>query len=588
MRTGAAVRLLFGVLLLGGLLLGGLESPARVLPKEEAEPRLRRPVALVLADNGSWLFVANRRSGSISVIDTSTQQTTAEVAVGRSLADLVMSPNGRQLLAVDEEARELILLSRQGSTLSVVHRLPVAPVPVSVRVVGDGSRCFVSSLWARQVSEVDFKAVPPRVTRTVALPFAPREQLLVADAKLVVADAFGGRLAVVDIGRGEVESVRSLPAHNIRGLALSQDGKELWVAHQALNGRAATTFDDVHWGNLMTNNLRVLPLNDLLSPQADLLRASRLHYLGDVGNAAGDPARLATGRDGAVMVALAGVGDVALGKEGEQRWQRVHVGARPTAVAISPDGRLAYVANQFSDSISVIDLGKREVTANLALGPRPELSASDRGELLFYDARLSHDGWMSCHSCHTDGHTNGLLADTFGDDSFGTPKRVLSLLGVRDTAPYAWNGSMADLESQVRKSILTTMNGSKPSDQQVADLAAYLRTLPSPPPQPRLAGRANEEAIQRGREVFRSQSCDRCHTPPEYTSKATYDVGLKDEAGNTRYNPPSLRGVSQGGPYFHDNRAATLEEVFTRHRHQLVRELPRQELADLLAFLDSL
>jgi cytochrome c peroxidase len=88
--------------------------------------------------------------------------------------------------------------------------------------------------------------------------------------------------------------------------------------------------------------------------------------------------------------------------------------------------------------------------------------------------------------------------------------------------------------------------------------------------------------------VFRSQSCDRCHIPPEYTSKGTYDVGVKDEAGNTRYNPPSLRGVSQGGPYFHDNRAATLEEVFTRHRHQLMRELPRQELADLLAFLGSL
>ena len=159
---------------------------------------------------------------------------------------------------------------------------------------------------------------------------------------------------------------------------------------------------------------------------------------------------------------------------------------------------------------------------------------------------------------------------------------------MRDTAPYAWNGSMADLESQVRKSILTTMHGHKPSDQQVADLAAYLRTLSSPPPQPRLAGQASETAIQRGREVFRSQSCDRCHTPPEYTSKATYDVGVKDEVGNTRFNPPSLRGVSQGGPYFHDNRAATLEDVFTRHRHQLARELPRKELADLLAFLGTL
>jgi YVTN family beta-propeller protein len=539
-----------------------------------------------LADAGTWLYVANHRSGSITAIDTAALEVTADVDVGRSLMDLALSPDGRQLLAVDEEARELILLSHRGSRVKVVHRVPVPPIPVSVQVV-DGSRCFVASLWARQLSEVDLKAVPPRVTRVVPLPFAPREQLLVADGKLVAADAFGGRLAVVDIGRGEVDSVRSLPAHNIRGLALSPDGKELWVAHQALNGRAAATFDDVHWGNLITNNVRVLPLDDLLNPQADVLRASRLHYLGDVGSAAGDPARVAVGQDGTVAVALAGVGEVALSREGAHHWQRVAVGRRPSATVISPDGSRAYVANQFSDSVSVLDLKKREVTAELALGSRPALSSNDRGEQLFYDARLSHDGWMSCHSCHTDGHTNGLLVDTLGDNSLGTPKRVLSLLGVRDTAPYAWNGSMVDLESQVRKSIVTTMHGSKPSDQQVADLAAYLRTLPAPPP-PRLVGQAEQEAVRRGWKVFRSQSCDQCHTPPEYTSKATYDVGLKDEAGTTQFNPPSLRGVSQGGPYFHDNRAATLEEVFTRYRHQVRNELSRQEVTDLLSFLGSL
>src|SRR5262249_25769365 len=152
----------------------------------------------------------------------------------------------------------------------------------------------------------------------------------------------------------------------------------------------------------------------------------------------GDPAQVAVGTDGVVVAALAGVGDIALGKERDVRWQRVAVGKRPIAVVISPDGRVAYVANQFSDSISVVDLSKAKLAAEIALGPQPELLANDRGEMLFYDARLSHDGWMSCNSCHTDGHTNGLLVDTLGDGSFGTPKRVLSLLGVRDTAPYAW------------------------------------------------------------------------------------------------------------------------------------------------------
>jgi cytochrome c peroxidase len=245
------------------------------------------------------------------------------------------------------------------------------------------------------------------------------------------------------------------------------------------------------------------------------------------------------------------------------------------------------VANTFADSISVVDLGAEKVQAEVRLGPRPRLGAAERGELLFYDARLSHDGWLSCHSCHTDGHSNGLLVDNQSDGSLGTPKRVLSLRGVGDTGPWAWNGKMADLEGQVRKSVESTMQGARPSAGQVKDLAAYLRSLPPPPPLAP-AGGTGAEAVRRGREVFDRQSCGSCHAPPAYTSVGTYDVGLRDEAGNTHFNPPSLRGVGQGGPYFHDNRAATLEEVFAQKRHQLRGELSKRELADLLAFLRSL
>jgi cytochrome c peroxidase len=220
----------------------------------------------------------------------------------------------------------------------------------------------------------------------------------------------------------------------------------------------------------------------------------------------------------------------------------------------------------------------------MSLGPRAEPSAADRGELLFHDARLSHDRWLSCQSCHTDGHSNGLLSDTLGDNSFGAPKRVPSLLGVKDTAPYAWNGGIAELKDQLRKSILTTMHGPPPTEAQVADLEAYLQTLaPPPPPQ-----QAEEATVRRGREVFEKNGCAACHAPPAYTSRKTYNVGLTDEVGNNSFNPPSLRGIAQGGPFFHDGRAATLEEVFTRHRHQLKGELPPGELADLLGFVRSL
>jgi YVTN family beta-propeller protein len=548
--------------------------------------RLRRPLALLLTNHGQQLLAANHSSGSITIMDTDHLRPLAEVPIGKGLADLALVPDGRRVLAVDEEGNELVVLTLQAGALEVSHRVPIVGAPVSVRLASDGSRCFVAAQWARRLLVVDLTTSPPLVTKAIPLPFAPRCQLPIGkEDKVIVTDAFGGRLAVVDVRRGVVEPVRSLPAHNIRGLALSADGKQVLLAHQVLNGNARTTREDIHWGNVIVNTVRSLSLAKVLSPEADLLAGSEQLTLGDVGHGAGDPASLTIRPDGKMVVALGGIGEIALGPEKDGTWQYVKVGQRPTATALGSDGRRVYVASTFADTISVVDSSSRKVMGEVRLGPQPELTASDRGELSFYDAQLTHDGWFSCHSCHTDGHTNGLLNDNLGDNSYGAPKRVLSLRGVKDTAPFAWNGGMPDLEGQVRKSLLTTMHSLAANDKLVRDLTAYLRSLPPPPPLAAFDDQPDRAAVEHGREVFQKQSCATCHAPPLYTSAKTFDVGLADEVGNTAFNPPSLRGVSQGGPYFHDNRAATLEEVFTRHRHQLKSELTKQELADLLSFL---
>jgi YVTN family beta-propeller protein len=589
MSGGPCTRLAGAAGLLGCLALGGFLSSADApaLSKRDLPSHLRRPVALALVEDDRWLVVANQRSGSVTVLDTVGLRPAAEATVGRRLTDLVAMSSGR-LLAVDEGADELLILDRHGPTIDVASRVKVAPAPVSVQVDADGKHCFVASLWSRLLSVVCLDPAPPHVERTIALPFAPRRQLLLADTgELVVTDAFGGRLALIDVRRGAVESVRTVPAHNIRGLVRSPDGNRLLLTHQLLSTRASSKFDDIHWGNLLTNNVRELALKDVTDPKADLLRDGYLHYLGTADRGAGDPTGLTVCGD-QLLVTLAGVDELAIGPRSDGDWRRLAVGRRPTAVVAGPNGRRAYVANTFGDSISVVDLKKDRVEATVSLGPTPELTRGDHGELLFHDARLSLEGWFSCQSCHTDGHTNGLLNDNLTDGSLGTPKRILSLLGVGDTGPWAWNGRMPDLESQVRQSVQSTMQGAKPTDEQVRNLAAYVRTLGSPPSLARLRGEVDEEAVRRGREVFHRHGCEGCHAPPTYTSPRTYNVGLPDEAGNTMFNPPSLRGVSQGGPYFHNNSAATLEEVFTRSRHQLKGELAKADLDDLLAFLRSL
>jgi YVTN family beta-propeller protein len=552
---------------------------------------LRRPIAFVLSSDASRLFVANRDSGTISIVALPADNVVNELVIGKRLSDLVAIPGTSRLLATDECAHELVLLESAGDELRILTRLEVSPYPVSVRLSPDGRQATVASLWSQRLTFVAIKdGLEIRPTGVLDLPFAPRCQLPLAGRdKLIVADSFGARLALVEPSTGKLLDTRQFPGHNIRGIGASPDGKMLIVAHQMLNDLAHSIRNDIHWGLLMSNDLRWLEVDSVLAGGKKLYYGAHIHPLGDPGKGGGDPGDLDVAANGTVCITLAGVDLVAFGQENDFSMQRVPVGRRPTAVRLSPDGCKAYVANTLDDSISVIDLAAAKVTATIPLGPKPELTLAQQGELLFYDARMSHDGWMSCHSCHSDGHANGERNDNLSDASFGAPKRVLSLLGVRGTLPLAWNGQVQTLRRQIENSLdLTMQREERATADQIKALAAYVETLEIPPSVAALRGTADQAAIERGRATFARHDCGSCHAPPTFTSPAAYDVGLPDALGNKEFNPPSLRGVSHRGPFFHDNSAETVEEVFLKHGHPNASAYSADEVRDLAAFLLSL
>ena len=134
------------------------------------------------------------------------------------------------------------------------------------------------------------------------------------------------------------------------------------------------------------------------------------------------------------------------------------------------------------------------------------------------------------------------------------------------------------------------MQGPKLSPEQHDDVVAFLHTLTFPPPLlPTPRDDADRALLERGRAIFGSWRCGECHIGPlTYTSQGTYDVGLRDEATLTKFNPPSLRGASQRSDYFHDGHTATLHDAIGVRRHPHPQEISGDQLRDLVSYLESL
>ena len=155
-KTTSSTAAAFWILLLPALLTGrsgqcgdGTKKPADA---KALTARIRRPMAVTLLDGDSRLLVANRQSGSISVIDPGTRRVLAEHDVGRGLADIVALPDDRHVLAVDQAGHDILLLNVHEDAMGILARVRVAPDPVRIVLASDGSSCVVASLWSRRLT----------------------------------------------------------------------------------------------------------------------------------------------------------------------------------------------------------------------------------------------------------------------------------------------------------------------------------------------------------------------------------------------------------------------------------------------------
>jgi hypothetical protein len=226
---------------------------------------------------------------------------------------------------------------------------------------------------------------------------------------------------------------------------------------------------------------------------------------------------------------------------------------------------------------------------------------------------MSNAQWISCNTCHFDGEHDGRTW-FFG---FAGPRNTTSLLGMIQTYPLRWSGEWdesADSEFANRKEnfgeglIEGEMNCSlsppdcvnhPPNQARNGDLdalAAFIDSLQIPLSPNHSNGEPLTDKEKRGQLIFNKPElgCISCHPPPLYTDQKMHDVGTAtfDEKIGPAYDTPSLRGLYDSSPYFHDGSAITIYEVLTRpspeSEHDVTRVLIKSEIDDLIAFLLAL
>ncbi len=547
----------------------------------------RSPLDLALSADGAWALSANAGSDSASLVDLTTGKVVAEVPVGRRPVSVALS--GRRAVVSNLRSGSVTLLDVQPPALKVVATIPLGEEPRGVAIAGD--RAYVALAGEDAVAAVDLN------TRAVTRAPAGDEpwDVAVAGGRLAVSNALSMTVTVHDAATLERRYAVAMRGHNLRRLAASPDGAWMYVPNIAERG-LGTSKDNIDRGWVVANRLSRVPLLEDAAREAIALDP-RGKAVADVEDVAASGSRLALAAGGThelllldlplPFVAFGGPGDHIDPAVLKNRFRRVALGGRPAAVAFTPDGGRAVVANSLLNALQVVDAASAALVATIPLGGPATPSLARRGEAIFYDAQRSFHQWYSCHTCHVDGHTNGGTFDTLNDGRYGNAKKTLSLRGAARNGPWTWHGRQTELRAALIHSLQTTMQGPEPKAEDVDALLAFVGTLEHPPAPP------PSEAARRGSKVFEAKGCAICHVPPDYTDGEVHVTGLEapDDA-HKGFKAPPLRGVGRRNPYLHDGRARTLEDLLTKHHRVSAltrREDPTpQELADLVAFLKSL
>jgi YVTN family beta-propeller protein len=551
------------------------------------------PLGLTLSKNGSRLYVACASpSSTVCIIDAAQLKITGQVSAGHTAMSPVLSPDEKTLYVCNRFSDDISIIDV--AKHHEVRRVRVPREPVAAAITPDGKYLIVANhLHAGPSDHLHAQAVVS-VIDTAAGRIA-KDVYLTHGATLLrgVAVSPDGRFAAVtlvqarfwlpttdvELGRMNCNALAIVDLNRLRTLGIL-------LLDQTARGAANP------WAVGWTPDGKTIIVSHAGTHEVSLVDA---------------PVDANPSSFFSLTLGAYAVGSREPIREPSRHPVRVRkrlplVGSGPRALAVA--GSQLYVANYFSDNLCRIDLAAPEPSPeSFPLGPALEPDAVRKGEMFFNDARLCTQGWQSCSSCHdADGRTDAFNWDLL-NDGVTNPKNTKSLLGAHQTPPAMSLGVRASAEVAVRAGLHHILFAEQ-DEEVAAAIDSYLKSL-QPVPSPHLVDGCLSAAAERGQRLFMSSrtGCANCHPPPLFTDLNAHDIGTARQFSglldtpaadkpSDRFDTPSLAELWRTGPYLHDGSAPTLREVLLERNpddlHGRTSDLTPAETDELVAYLSSL
>lgn len=258
------------------------------------------------------------------------------------------------------------------------------------------------------------------------------------------------------------------------------------------------------------------------------------------------------------------------------------------AVAVAFDRNdVLYVQHRFPAYLEVTSVGPSGSAFDPAVfGGGHLLSLNDSPERdlghEYFHAEVDNSR-VSCAACHAEGLDDGHIWQS----SKGARRTPSLRGGLSQTAPFAWDGEHASLDSVIQR-FAGDMASSSVPPAAVNGMGRWLDKLDALVLRP--SSEADTAAAASGKDLFESAElgCATCHSGPHLTNNETVDVGT----GGV-FQVPSLTGLALRAPYMHDGCAKDLKAFFSapdcaRTIHAKLAALSDEQAASVQAYLRSL